>query len=66
MIPTYQTQDVRRRRYVWRCYRCRRIIAFIDRMDGVIEVKHKCGAVNTLAGELPGALPDFDTGDEML
>jgi hypothetical protein len=30
--------------------RCRRFLARVDRLDGILEVYHKCGAMNRLAG----------------
>jgi phage FluMu protein Com len=54
----YETQDRKPvdradgRAYVWRCARCGRFLARIDRLDGVLEVYHKCGAMNRLAGTI--------------
>jgi hypothetical protein len=56
----YDTQDrkpvVRSggRAYVWRCGRCGRFLARIERLDGELEVYHKCGAMNRLAGVIDG------------
>ena len=58
MTQAYETQDrkpvVRAdgTAYVWRCARCGRFLARIDRLDGELEVYHKCGAMNRLVGEL--------------
>lgn len=55
-MKDYETQDRRpvaasdERAYVWRCAGCGRFLARIDRLDGVLEVYHKCGAMNRLAG----------------
>lgn len=58
MKGEYETQERRLvvaangRAYIWRCARCGRFLAKIDRLDGALEVYHKCGAVNRLAGRL--------------
>ena len=57
-MQAYETQDRKAARapgpeYVWRCAKCGRFLARIERLDGVLEVYHKCGAMNRLAGVLP-------------
>ena len=58
MSQSYDTQDRKPvvgpdgRAYVWRCARCGRFLARIDRLDGELEVYHKCGAMNRPAGTM--------------
>ena len=60
MKGEYETQDRRPDvapkpdAYVWRCARCGRFLARIERLDGVLEVYHKCGEMNRFAGTLAG------------
>ena len=56
-VPNGQAAQVRetvdaanRTAYVWRCARCGRFLARIDRLDGTLEVYHKCGATSRLVG----------------
>ena len=55
MTQAYDTQDRKPlvggegRAYFWRCARCGRFLTRIDRLDGELEVYHKCGAMNRLA-----------------
>ena len=44
--------------YVLRCARCGRFLARIDRLDGVLEVYHKCGTINRLAGVVSESAAD--------
>ena len=61
MTRCYETQDRRpvdaatETAYVWRCARCNRFLARIERLDGVLEVYHKCGEMNRLAGTVGGS-----------
>ena len=64
MSKAYETQDRKPvvtsdgRAYVWRCARCGRFLARIDRLDGVLEVYHKCGTINRLAGVVSESAAD--------
>ena len=55
-MQAYETQDrkpvdgTNARAYVWRCARCGRFLARIERLDGALEVYDKCGEMNRLAG----------------
>jgi hypothetical protein len=57
----YETQDRKpldatyETAHVWRCARCGRFLARIDRLDGELEEYHKCGEMNRLAGVLDDA-----------
>jgi hypothetical protein len=69
MTMVYETQDVRavarRARgagFVWRCHQCGRYLGTIERVDGVLEIRHHCGAVNLLRGTL--ATSAVDTASE--
>lgn len=59
MKGDYETQAFVARRddthhgFVWRCARCGRYIGVIEALDGSLEIVHKCGARNRLAGVLP-------------
>jgi len=59
----YETQalaarrDDTRRGFVWRCARCGRFIGVIEALDGSLEILHKCGERNRLAGSLNGGSP---------
>jgi len=46
-------RDDTRRGFVWRCARCGRYIGVIEALDGSLEIMHKCGARNRVAGNLP-------------
>ena len=56
MTQAYDTQDRKPlvggegRADVWPCARCGRFLARIERQDGELEMYHKCGAMNRLAG----------------
>jgi phage FluMu protein Com len=64
MGKRYETQDRRpldaanETAYVWRCARCGRFLARIERLDGVLEVYHKCGEMNRLVGVVSGTRAD--------
>lgn len=71
-MKSYETQDIQpaaaapargRTGFIWRCHRCGRYLGTIQRVDGTIEIYHKCGALNRLSGTLCDC-EGVDTHDE--
>lgn len=70
MTQSYETQDILAATtqsvgYVWRCHRCGRYLGTIERVDGALEIRHHCGAVNLLRGVLTGGIVSGGTVDRV-